>query len=132
MKPDGNLADNYYGELLLFVLDTMIANRNRALSDDDVAYFTEVRREIEPQWLRGLRLMEVVLGIESGDAPRRARAWGCRGKGRKMARTRPAARKHATLQNARIGTLHARRGACLVSPLRIYRGVRRTRCCTRW
>ena len=53
--PDGTLADNYYGELVLFVLDTMISNRNHALSDDDVAYFSAVRRDIEPQWLRGLR-----------------------------------------------------------------------------
>ena len=58
-EPDGTLADNYYGELILFVLDTMIANRNEALADDDVAYFTEIRREIEPQWLRGLRSDEL-------------------------------------------------------------------------
>ena len=53
--PDETLAENYYGALLLFVLDTMIANRNEALSDEDVAYFTEVRRELSPQRDRGLR-----------------------------------------------------------------------------
>jgi hypothetical protein len=54
-EPDRTLIDNYYGGLLVFLLDTMIANRGGALSEDDVAYFTEVRRDIEPQWLRGLR-----------------------------------------------------------------------------
>lgn len=58
-EPDETLADTFYGELVLFMLDTMIANRNQALSDDDVAYFTEVRRDIEPQWLRGLRSDEL-------------------------------------------------------------------------
>lgn len=58
------LAGNYYGELLLFVLDTMIANRNHALSEEDVAYFTEIRREVEPQWLRGLRSDELFYKAE--------------------------------------------------------------------
>ena len=40
-EPDKTLAANYYGELVLFLLDTMIANRNQALADDDVAYFTQ-------------------------------------------------------------------------------------------
>ena len=66
-RPDGTLADNHYGELLLFMLDTMIANRNRALSDDDVAYFAEVRRDIEPQWLRGLRSDELFYKAEKVD-----------------------------------------------------------------
>lgn len=63
-EPNDTLADTYYGELLLFVLDTMIANRNLALSDDDIAYFTEVRGEIEPQWLRGLRSDELFYKAE--------------------------------------------------------------------
>jgi hypothetical protein len=63
-EPEGTLADNYYGELLLFILDTLLAKGNRALSNDDVAYFTEVRREIEPQWLRGLRSDELFYKAE--------------------------------------------------------------------
>jgi hypothetical protein len=58
-EPDGTLAGNYYGELLLFVLETMIANRNQPLANDDVAYFSEIRRDVEPQWLRGLRSDEL-------------------------------------------------------------------------
>lgn len=54
-EPQESLADNHYGQLVLLVLDTMIANRNQALVEDDVAYFAEVRRQIEPQWLVGLR-----------------------------------------------------------------------------
>ena len=53
------LADTYYGGLVLLILDTMMANRNQALSEDDVAYFAEILREIEPQWLRGLRSDEL-------------------------------------------------------------------------
>lgn len=63
-EPDETLEENYCGELLLFVLDTMIANRNQAPSDDDVAYFSEVRRDIEPQWLRALRSDELLSKAE--------------------------------------------------------------------
>jgi hypothetical protein len=58
-EPTSSLGDNYYGELLLFLLDTMAANANQALSDEDVAYFAEIRREVEPQWLLGLRSNEL-------------------------------------------------------------------------
>lgn len=57
--PEETLAHNMYGGLLLFVLDTMNANHGGALSEEDVAYFSEVRRDIEPQWLRGLRSDEL-------------------------------------------------------------------------
>jgi hypothetical protein len=55
----GALADNYYGELVLFLLDTMVANRNQALTEEDVAYFATMRREIEAQWARALRSDEL-------------------------------------------------------------------------
>ena len=54
----GKLGDNYYGQLE-FLLDTLIENRNRALSDEDVAYFAEVRRLVEPDWARTCRLTEL-------------------------------------------------------------------------
>lgn len=57
--PGETFADNYYGELLLFVLDTMIANSNQAISEDDVAYFSGVRRDVETQWLWAIRSGEL-------------------------------------------------------------------------
>jgi hypothetical protein len=65
--PDETLADTHYGELLLFLLDTLIANRGHALSDENVAYFTNVRRDVEPQWLRGLRSDELYYKGEEGE-----------------------------------------------------------------
>jgi hypothetical protein len=42
------LATNYYGALMIFLLGTLIENRNRALSDEEVAYFAEARQRLEP------------------------------------------------------------------------------------
>lgn len=55
----GTVADNFYGKLLLFLLDTLVENRSAALDDDDVAYFSDTRRRVAPDWERCVRLGEL-------------------------------------------------------------------------
>jgi hypothetical protein len=57
--PGAALTTNYYGGLLVFLLDTLLANRSAALSAADVGYFRGVRDALEPQWRRGLRSDEL-------------------------------------------------------------------------
>ena len=58
------LADNYYGGLLLFMLDTLIANQGNTLSEEDVSYFTSVRENAESQWRNALRCDELYYRAE--------------------------------------------------------------------
>jgi predicted DNA-binding WGR domain protein len=51
--------DNYYGKLLLFMLGTLTENRGNALSNEDVAYFSGVRRQVEPYWKLHVRIGEL-------------------------------------------------------------------------
>ena len=45
--------------MLLFMLDTLVENRNRPLDDEDVAYFAGVRGVVEPDWLKHKRIFEL-------------------------------------------------------------------------
>jgi hypothetical protein len=65
------LADNYYGALVLFVLATMIENRGSALDAEDVAYFVELRRILEPDRARVGRLTELEAENELSEAEER-------------------------------------------------------------
>lgn len=65
--PSDTLRDTHYGEMALFLLDTLIGNRGGALSPDDVAYFAGVRRQLEPQWHRRLRLYDLQEKDEGGE-----------------------------------------------------------------
>ena len=58
-EPGRTLADNNYGRMLLFMLDTLIENRNHPADADDVGWFTEVRRHVEPDWRLQLRMGEL-------------------------------------------------------------------------
>ncbi len=53
------IEENYYGQLLLLLLDTMIANRGGALDGDDVAYFVELKRLVGPNRELICRLTEL-------------------------------------------------------------------------
>ena len=64
-----NLAETYYGGLVVFMLDTLIENRNQALDDQDVAYFVEVRRTVEPNWQWKKRLDALNNRAEGTDQP---------------------------------------------------------------
>jgi hypothetical protein len=71
--------ENYYGDdrherfedmpvgpMVIVMLDTLIENRNRALDDEDVAYFIAVRRVVHSDWLVGNRRLELSCK-ENGD-----------------------------------------------------------------
>lgn len=60
------IGETHYGGMLLFILDTMIENKNDALDEDDVAYFADVRAVIEPQWSRALRVHTLYDKSEEG------------------------------------------------------------------
>ena len=50
---------------MFFVIDTMIANRNHSLDDEDVAYFGHVRACVGPDWARRRRIE----ALEEADSP---------------------------------------------------------------
>ena len=66
-EPGHTLADNHYGRLLLFLLDTLIENRNHPADDDDVRCFTDVRRLVEADWRLQLRIGELEGKREDSD-----------------------------------------------------------------
>jgi hypothetical protein len=57
--PDETTSENYYGQMLMLILDTLIENKNGPLSAEDVAAFTEIRRRVEPDRARALRLAQL-------------------------------------------------------------------------
>lgn len=61
-----SMSESHYGGMMLFILDTMIENRNDALTEEDVAYFVDVRAVIEPQWRRGMRVNTLYDKSEEG------------------------------------------------------------------
>ncbi len=50
LDPNDTFADSPYGQLAVFLLDTLIANRGEPLEADDVAAFAAARRDLEPNW----------------------------------------------------------------------------------
>ena len=66
---DGDtLPETYFGKLLFFVLDTMIANRNNSLVDQDVAYFSRVRGLLETDWVRRRRIEQLKEKEDASDS----------------------------------------------------------------
>src|SRR6188508_1244741 len=57
--PAHGLADGYYPKLLLFVTETLAANRNGANADASVAYFADVRKRAESDWSIQMRIHEI-------------------------------------------------------------------------
>lgn len=51
--------NTFLGEGTLFMLDTLIENRNAPLDDEDLAFFTDVRNVVEADWLVGRRIAEL-------------------------------------------------------------------------
>jgi hypothetical protein len=70
-KGEGNetLAGTFYGQMVLFMLDTLSENRGQALDDDDVAYFAGVRGKVEPDWVLHERLDALSYQSEDADSP---------------------------------------------------------------
>jgi len=70
---DEKLEDMFYGKMLLFLLDTLVANRGEALDVEDVAYFEAVRGAALVDWnsehVRRARISELEekCGDEGGD-----------------------------------------------------------------
>src|ERR1700722_7587024 len=67
-EPAATLGETFYGGMLVFLLDTLIANRSTALDAEDVAYFEEVRRLVEPDWLRHHRMSDLEEKCGESDA----------------------------------------------------------------
>jgi hypothetical protein len=65
------LADTFYGARVVFVLDTMVKNRNRALCDEDAAYFARVRQLVEPDWVRRQRIEQLENNDDASDSDRK-------------------------------------------------------------
>ena len=66
---DGDaLADTYFGKLVFFMVDTMVANRNDSLDDEDVEYFSRLRGLLGPDWVRRRRLEQLESKEDSSDA----------------------------------------------------------------
>jgi len=65
-ESDERLEDMPLGPTVIVMLDTLVENRNRALDDEDVAYFTAVRRVVHSDWLVGNRRLELSCK-ENGD-----------------------------------------------------------------
>jgi len=64
---EGTVADNHYGKLLLFLLGTLVANRNGALDAEDVAYFEAVLRLVSPDWERNVRIGALTSKLEDSE-----------------------------------------------------------------
>jgi hypothetical protein len=56
VESSADLARSYYGAMVIFVLDTLVASRGRALDDDDVEYFANVRSRLDADWLARRRI----------------------------------------------------------------------------
>lgn len=59
------LETNYYGALVTFMLDTLIDNRGGGLGVDDVAYFQQVRSDLEEDWARACRINALELSEDA-------------------------------------------------------------------
>lgn len=53
------VEDTYLGQLMVFMLDTLIENRNQGLDTEDVAYFADARTRMSSDWLRQKRIYEL-------------------------------------------------------------------------
>ena len=58
-NPDETLEENYYGSLLLFMLETLIKNVGNAVDREDVEYFKHIRSSLEADRQTVSRLMEL-------------------------------------------------------------------------
>ncbi len=65
---DGTLGGTFVGKMLLFMLDTLVENRNRPLDDEDVAYFAGVRGVVESDWLKHKRIFELDEKLNESEA----------------------------------------------------------------